>query len=126
MAYRILNGLGDEVDTIAADSAEEALGAAENDLVAEVDLREEPLVERLLAVDSSGRVVGSRWVTRDQDEPACADGGEHAWGEPKAWGVGGGVELRARCERCGRTRIEGRYVLDATGDAAPGTVTYYR
>ena len=39
-------------------------------------------------------------------EPPCRDGSDHAWGQERAWGIGGcGVRVHETCETCGLVRV---------------------
>lgn len=115
MLYELFEGHW--YDTVAADSAEEALQTA----IANVDRRNYDDIEETTWIDVRARGADDPWdearatVTLDPDEPRCS-GDAHDWQSPYelvggckenpgVWGNGGGVIIREACMNCGCARI---------------------
>lgn len=128
---------GNCYDTVEADSAEEALDIARDNVdranyagaKGTIWIRVEVRCEETGEGDSAT-------VTLDEDEPACPEG-EHDWQSPYAilgglkdnpgvWGKGAGLIMRRVCMHCGCERVTDTWAQNPETGEQGLTSVYYR
>lgn len=127
---------GTHYDTIDADTAEEALGVAKNN----VDAANYSVVDKTMWIDVEVRCeeTGEKaraTVTCTPDEPDCPGHAKHDWQSPHELlggleenpgvvGHGGGVIIRKVCMLCGCERTTDTWAQDHYGRQGLESVSY--
>lgn len=129
--------MGSAYATITADSAEEALDQARNNVDrANYDDADGTLWIDVRVVNPVTGEEATDTVTLEPDVPTCADGHDHDWQSPYSvvggiednpgvWGHGGGVIIREVCAHCGTYRVTDTWAqrMD-TGEQGLTSVAY--